>query len=328
MTIPEISALTAGSTSALEHSRHQKSIVLVYSAVLTGSSVLVLLLDYILSRMIADTGGLSALGTRSILFTLQAMLPIVQFLVLLGWDAGYSMAMLKMIRQEHPDQRTLSSGSSLFFPMLRRMLLESMIYFNILMVSLLLAGQIYTFTPWAKDLMQILEPVLPDILNDSTQVVLEDALVLPALQAMLPMVLIFGILYLVLFIPISYRLRFSTFCLVDGPKAGAIRAMAASRMMLRGNCLRLFRIDLHFWWYHGLLAIASLIQMLPMMGLTLPLGFDLTYYLCNGVYLLMVFGVYVLARNRVECTYAAAYESLRERPEENAVVLGNIFDMQ
>lgn len=328
MTIPEISVLKAESRRGLDQSVHQQNIALVYSAGLVGSAVLVLILDYFLSEMISGTGGLGNLGTRTILSTLQSMLPILQMLVLLGWNAGYALSVLQMIRRQQPDRNTLASGFSLFFPMLRCMLLEGILYFNLVIISFFLSVQIYSFTPWAKELMQLLEPVLPAMMEDPTQVVLDAAVLYPGMQKLLPMVLIFAALYLVLALPVSYRLRFSTFCLVDAPRGGAMRAMHTSRMMLRRNCWKLFRIDLHFWWYHGLLAIASLIQMLPLMGFVLPVGFDATYYLCYGIYLAVVFALYVLARNRVEGTYAAAYEALREKPKENAVVLGNIFDMQ
>lgn len=328
MTIPAIHQLKADARSALEYSHHQKSIALVYTAGLIGSSILVLVLDYILSEMIAGSGGLGNLGTRTILSTFQSMLPILQTLVLLGWNAGYAMAALHMVRHQQPDRNVLTSGFSLFFPMLRCMLLEGMIYFNIVILSLFLSAQLYAFTPWAKEVMQLLEPMLPAMMENPDTFILEEAILLPALMNMLPMVLMFAVLYLALSLPVSYRLRFSTFCLVDAPRGGAMRAMHSSRMMLRRNCWKLFRIDLHFWWYHGLLALASLIQMLPLMGFVLPFGFDATYYLCYGVYLAIVFGLYVLVRNRVECTYAAAYEALLEKPKEHSVVLGNIFDMQ
>lgn len=328
MTIPEISVLKAESRRGLDQSVHQQNIALVYSAGLVGSAVLVLILDYFLSEMISGTGGLGNLGTRTILSTLQSMLPILQMLVLLGWNAGYALSVLQMIRRQQPDRNTLASGFSLFFPMLRCMLLEGILYFNLVIISFFLSVQIYSFTPWAKEVMQLLEPMLPAMMENPDTFILEEAILLPALMNMLPMVLMFAVLYLALSLPISYRLRFSTFCLVDAPRGGAMRAMHSSRMMLRRNCWKLIRIDLHFWWYHGLLALASLIQMLPLMGFVLPVGFDATYYLCYGIYLAVVFALYVLARNRVEGTYAATYEALREKPKENAVVLGNIFDMQ
>lgn len=327
MTIRDFSALKQESRDALAGSGSQKQLALVYAGGLVGSSLLVTILDYILTQMISETGGLSNLGTRTILSTLQAMLPILQMLVMLGWNAGYAMAVLKIIRWEPVSHSTLVSGFSMFFPMLRAMLLEGLIFFNIALLSFFLSIQIYMLTPWAKELMVVMEPMLPSIL-DSTAPVLDDSILPAVMDAMLPMMLIFCGLYFVLSIPVTYRLRFSTFCLVDAPRAGALRAMGASRRLLRGNCFRLFRMDLRFWWYHGILAIASLIQMLPLLGLVLPQGFDFTYYLCYGVYLAIVFAVYALVRNRVECTYAAAYDSLREKPQQNTVVLGNIFDMQ
>lgn len=328
MTIREFSVLKQEARDSLDSCGTQKQLALVYTGVLVGISLLLTVLDYIFAEMISGTGGLSNLGTRSILSTLQTMLPIVQMLVLLGWNAGYTVAVLRIIRRKGVDNSTLVSGFSLFFPMLRAMLMEGLIFFNIAFLSFFLSMQIYLFTPWADTLMTVMEPMLPSILSSTAPVVLDEAVLGPAMEAMLPMLLIFCALYFVLSVPVSYRLRFSTYCLVDAPRAGAIRAMAASRHLLRGNCLKLFRLDLRFWWYHGLLALASLVQMLPLMGLALPQGFDFTYYVCYGVYLAIVAAVYVFTRNRVECTYAAAYDGLLEQPKENTVVLGNIFDMQ
>lgn len=328
MTIRDYSVLKQEARDSLDRCGTQKKLALVYTGVLVGISLLMTVLDYILVQMISGTGGLSNLGTRTILSTLQTMLPVVQMLVLLGWNAGYILSVLKTIRRKSADEHTLVSGFSLFFPMLRAMLLEGMIFFNIAFLSFFLSAQIYAFTPWARELVGILEPVLPAMMENPSELVLDETVLMGMLGAMLPMLLIFCGLYFVLAIPVSYRLRFSTYCLLDAPRAGAIRAMAASRRLMRGNCFRLFRIDLRFWWYHGILALASLIQMLPLMGFLLPQGFDFTYYLCYGVYLTIVFAVYAFARNRVECTYAAAYDGLLEKPKDNAVVLGNIFDMQ
>ena len=191
MTIPAISQLKAEARSALEHSRDQKQTALVYSAVLVGSSILVLLLDYLLSRTISGMGGLSNLGTRTILSSLQTMLPIAQSLALLGWNAGYFLVILKMLRRQHPDRKTLSSGFSLFFPMLRCMLLEGFLYFNIAFLSFFLSVQIYSFTPWAKAMIQTLEPVLPAMLENPEGFVLEAAMLDSVLKGILPMMLIF-----------------------------------------------------------------------------------------------------------------------------------------
>ena len=327
MTIRDTAALRQHARTALENTPVHRRIAYVYTAVMVGLSLALTLADYVLTELISGTGGLGNMGTRTILSTLQSMLPILQTLVLLGWGAGYSISVLKIARGEYADADTLKSGFSLFFPLLRMMLLEGAIYFGLCMLSFYLSFQIYMFTPWALDLMEIMEPMLPSILNTAAPVI-EEAAMIPMMKAMAPMLLIFAGFYFLLAIPMGYRLRMRTFCLIDNPAMGALRAIATSRRIMRRNCFQLFKLDLSFWWYHALLAIATAIQMLPMTDL-IPLDFDLVFYLCYGVYLALISVVYVFLRNRVEVAYAAAYETLREKPAEpqNQVVLGNIFDM-
>lgn len=327
MTIRDTAALRQHARAVLANAPAQRRMIGIYTLVTVGLSLALTLGDYILSEMISGTGGLGNLGTRTILSTFQSMLPIVQMLILLGWNAGYSMAVLKISREEYADANTLKSGFSLFFPMLRTMLLEGAIYFALCMLSFWVSFQIYMFTPWAMDLMEIMEPMLPSILS-TAEPVIDEALLLPMMQAMAPMLLIFAGIYFLLAVPMGYRLRMRVFCLIDNPGAGAIRAIATSRRIMRRNCFQLFKLDLSFWWYHGLMALATGIQMLPLTDL-IPLDFDLVFYLCYGAYLALISLVYVFLRNRVEVAYAAAYETLREKPKEpqNQVVLGNIFDM-
>lgn len=327
MTIRDTAALRQHARTALANAPAQRRMIGIYTLVTVGLSLALTLGDYILTEMISGTGGLGNMGTRTILSTLQSMLPIVQTLILLGWNAGYSMAVLKIAREEYADADTLKSGFSLFFPMLRTLLLEGAIYFGLCMLSFWLSYQIYMFTPWAMDLVELMEPMLPSILS-TAQPVIDEALLLPMMKAMAPMLLIFALIYALLAVPMSYRLRMRVFCLIDNPRAGAMRAIATSRRIMRRNCFQLFKLDLRFWWYHGLMALATCIQMLPLTDL-IPLDFDLVFYLCYGAYLALISVVYIFLRNRVEVAYAAAYETLREKPKEpqNQVVLGNIFDM-
>ncbi|MBQ3503415.1 MAG: DUF975 family protein [Oscillospiraceae bacterium] len=326
MTIPNHSELKQRAREAVNACPAQRRIAAVYTAGLVGLSILVSAADFLLERMISGTGGLGNLGTQAILSTLQSMLPIVQMLLLLGWNTGYFMTVLKIARGIPADPDTLKGGFSLFFPVLRTMLLEGMFYTGITMFAFNAASLIYMFTPWANDLMTLAEPLLPGILSASPPV-LEEAQVMLLMEVMIPLLIIFAVLYAALSIPVSYRLRMSTYCLIDMPRPGALRAIGTSVRLMRGNCRNLFKLDLSFWWYHGVLLLASLVQMLPLLGLPLPLSFDGQYYLFYGINLLMTAAVYLLARNRVETAYAAAYDAIREKPKENTVVLGNIFDM-
>ena len=101
MKIPNHSDLKRTARQALDACAGQKQIAVFYTAVLVGFSLLLTAADFVLSEMIAGTGGLGNLGTQAILSTLQSMLPIVQSLVLLGWNTGYFMTVLKITRGQY-----------------------------------------------------------------------------------------------------------------------------------------------------------------------------------------------------------------------------------
>ena len=66
---------------------------------------------------------------------------------------------------------------------------------------------------------------------------------------------------------------------------------------------------------------------LPMLGIQLPFNETIGFYLFYFLYLAMLFGIYYFLRNPMAVAYAKAYDSLREKPADNGVVLGNIFDL-
>ena len=113
--------------------------------------------------------------------------------------------------------------------------------------------------------------------------------------------------------------------------AGHLSALRTSVQMMKRNGFRLFKLDLSFWWYYGLIALATCISygdvILPMVGISLPFNDTVAFYLFYFLYLIMLFAVYFFLRNPVEVAYAKVYDSLLDKPADNGVVLGNIFDM-
>ena len=82
----------------------------------------------------------------------------------------------------------------------------------------------------------------------------------------------------------------------------------------------------------ALLMLASVVcygdWVLPLLGMALPLPTTASYFLFFILFLALQLGIFLLFRNKVEVSYALAYESLLpEKPQEGGVVLGNIFDM-
>ncbi len=152
------------------------------------------------------------------------------------------------------------------------------------------------------------------------------------MSATAPAMAIFGVLFLALAAPLFYRYRMTDYLIIDRPATGALAALRDSRMMTKGSRWNLFRLDLSMWWYYAAVLVSAAIgygdQLLPALGVTLPFSDTVAYFLFFGVYLAVTFVIYYFLRNRVEVTYALAYDSLRPRePENNGAVLGNIFQM-
>lgn len=108
-------------------------------------------------------------------------------------------------------------------------------------------------------------------------------------------------------------------------------ALRESRKMMRRNGMKLFKMDLSFWWYHALTLLASVIcygdALLAAVGIQLPFNATVAFFLFYGLYLVVLFAIQYFLRNRVECAYAMAYESICPKPKDDGVVLGSIFDM-
>ena len=99
--------------------------------------------------------------------------------------------------------------------------------------------------------------------------------------------MIFGLLLIVLLIPLAYRLRLVTLRILDGEKR-VLLAMLTSWKSMRGHCKQLFFLDLQFWGYYALTVLASVVaygdQLLGITG-------DVAYWVC----ILLSLGIQILA---------------------------------
>lgn len=321
--------LKADAARAVAKEPEAKRLVLIYTAILVGLSALVTVVNYCLELEIAQTGGLSNIGTRSVLSTIQTVLPLAQSLVQLCLELGFLNVILRIVRGQYVSPNSLRLGFDRFWPMLRLTLLEGLIYVGISMVSIYLAFQIFLFTPLSREALAIATEYAA---GGGTALVLDEAVYLAMFDAMLPVFPIFGLIYLILLIPIHYRLRMTRYVLIDKPGIGALAAMRESRKMMKGNCRRLFLLDISLWWYYLLTVLASVVAygdvLLPMVGVLLPWSDTVSYFLFYGMFLVMEFGIYYLFLNRVTAAYALSYEAMRPREAPaQGVVLGNIFQM-
>lgn len=292
-----------------------RKLMLVYTGATAVLMLLVTALNFILQSQIAGTGGLGGLGLRSMLETAAQVLQLGTNLIVPFWTMGYAACVLRIIRGQRFDLTTMLDGFRSFGPVLRLTLLRSLYFLMIAMVCLYPSMMIFLWTPLAEPFLEIMEPYM-EVTGDGTSILLEDAVLTAASETLMPAVVIYVVLFLILAAPKFYSFRMADFALMDDPKAGAMMALRRSTAMMKGSRISLLKLDASFWWFYLLDALLMALLygdvLLTMMGVTLPFGADTAYFVFYVLYLAAQLGLYVWVRNKVECTYAAGYEILRQ----------------
>lgn len=331
MDIRNVRQLKTFAAQRLEHARDAKPIVLIYSGLVLGLSVLTSLVNFLFSLQISRFGGLSNLGTRTLLSSVQSMLPIAQTLVVMCLDLGYLAAMLRIARGQYASPQTLRLGFDRFWTLLRLNVIKGLIFFALGFACIYLSVMIYMMTPLSRPVMELLLPLVNDMSILSSGLVLDETVSAQLMSMMGPLFFLCSVVYCAVAAPIAYQYRMADYVVIDRPALGAVAALRESRKMMRGNRLALLRLDLGLWWYYGALLLASAVcygdQLLPLLGVTLPLSADAAYYLFYLIYLALLFAAYYFLRSRAEVTYALAYDAIKPAEDQNGgTVLGSIFN--
>lgn len=310
---------------ALNRAPHARQILMTYIGINLGLSLLLVGLSFYFSNQISGTGGLGNIGLRSVLSTGQSVLPLVQLLINACLTLGYHIAILCIIRNFEASTQTLFTGFRFFFPMLRLLLLQVFLYAGLMFLSVYISSFIFMATPFSREFMAVITPVLESVTVMDTTLVLDDATFLAASKAVIPMFWIMIPVFALVALPLFYRLRMATFALADEPRRGALAAFVKSRRLMRCNCIALFRLDLSMWWFYLGEAVIGLVcygdMLLPMLGVDLPFSSTVSYYIFYLLSMLMQLALYYFGMNRVYTAYAVAYDALQEaQPQLNIPV--------
>ena len=316
----------------LESALQEKRVILIYTGLVIGVNVLSVLLSYVLGLRIDQATGLRNLGIRNTLSSIQTMLPILQSILVMCLDLGYVSTMLRVARGQYASPNGLRLGFDRFGVLLRSQIILSLFYVGICFVSIYAASMIYMLTPFSASTKELILPILSEASILNTEIAIDDATYTQLISSMVPAFVIFGVIFTALYIPVSYRFRMANYVLIDKPGIGAIAALRESRLMMRGNAIELFKLDVSLWWYHAALLFSSVVcygdQILPALGMELPVSTDAAYFIFYALYWVLQAAVYYFLRNRVEVTYALAYDAIKpEEKKPEGVVLGNIFQM-
>lgn len=320
------------SEERLHQSASQQKIVMFYAVLTLGLMLLVTVTNYVLGLQMDNFGGLSNLGKRTMLSSVQSMLPMVQSLLIMCLDLGYVAAMLRIARGMYTSPQTLRLGFDRFWLLLRCGIFKGLIMTGVTFVSMYLGIMIFMLTPFSKAAVEIIAPIISQVSLLNTEIVIDDVTYGLLMEAMLPAFGICGILLLVLGGPMYYNFRMVNYIIIEKPAIGAMMALRESKKMMKGHRLQLLKLDLSFWWYYLATGVAMVICygdiLLPMLGLELPVPEVVSFFGFYVLYLAASFGVHYFLRNRVEVCYGLAYDAVKpEEKQDGGVVLGNIFQM-
>ncbi len=307
------SALPGRANDALGYATYDpKKLALLHTAVALGCSLLVTIVNILISRQIAGTGGLSGMGLRSVLSTVQSVLEFVVMVALPFWEIGLIFAALGWARKAPTGPQTLLQGFHRFRSVLVLNLLRIGVLFAASFSIFYIISSLYLATPFSDPLWELVEPMLySSMTTQEIEALLTPEKMESIMQASIPMLVLFGIAYLPAAVFLFYRLRFAEYALADG--INPFKALWRSvRLTAKGRCIRLLKVDLHFWWYYlalvlfAVLGFADLI--LSWFGITLPISADVGAVLFYFVAILCQVAFCWQYQATVSTAYALLYE--------------------
>ena len=287
----------------------------IHIGVSLGATLLIATVSFILEQKIGTTGGLSGIGLRSVLTTAQSFLQLVLTLLAPFWEIGIVFAAIRLVRGLPARPDSLTAGFRRFGPVLRLKLLQMLLYGALAMLCMYLSAAIFTMTPLSADFQALMLPFLENAMRTGETAALDAQMMDAIMQTMLPLFPIFIVVFLAALLPLMYRLRMAEYILMDDVPCGAMAAMVASWRMTRKRATVLLRLDLSFWWFYALQALTLVLaygdQLLPLLGVPLPIGQSAAYFLFYGLYVAGELALFWRFGSYLHTSYAAAYEALR-----------------
>ena len=319
----EPSSLRSAAGGSLERANRPGRVILIHTGAILLISLLLTVADHLLNRQISTTGGLSGMGMRSVLTTVQSMLRLLQAVVLPFWQTGYTYYTLKVAQEQSAGTSNLFEGFRRFGPVLRLKVLIAGMVAILVIVCINASSILFMLTPWAAPMMQKMQTLLA---TNPDEQMLWDAMVAMAMEITVPVMIIFGLCLLIGGSFLFFRFRLAERWLMDHPQGGALAALLSSHKLMKGNWKALLRIDLSFWWFYLLEVLVTVLcygdVVLGAMGVEMTTDAFGSYILFFVLYLCAQLALYWWKRNDVAVTYAHAYLALcpEEEPQETTKV--------
>ena len=302
-----------------------KKLALIHTGVSVAVALVIAFLGYYVNHWISGTAsGLSGMGSRRILETVQMTLQSLQGLAMPFWEIGFIFVALRLLRQEPVQPKSLLEGFRRFRQVIQLRLTEICLYFGAAFGCMYAASFLFMLTPYSQPMVEFLTPLMEE---STTVEQLQEAMMgLPAeelLAMSTPFMLIFGALFLLVFLLMHYKFRLASHLVMDQPNIGAMRALFYSSRLTKKKRWALLKLDLSFWWYYLLMGLSAVVcymgLLLPMLGIPLPMTGEVAWLVFYVLSLLVQLVLFWWGKAYVQTTWAAAYETLCRQMEEPAM---------
>jgi len=297
----------------LQQATAPKRLVLIHASIALGSTLLLAVLNFLFSLLIDDTGGLSGMGTRSLLSTAQTLMETVVMMALPFWQIGLTFLALRWARNDSVQTGHLLQGFRRFGPVFAFRLLYGFVFLSLGFAAIHLASVIILMTPFSEALVDALSPMMdPSATAEQIEALFSPEKLSGMLDAAIPLFVVFGIIFLIAAIPVFYRLRPGEAAVMDGLGSGG--ALLHSLRITKGSWRHLVKLDLHFWWFYVLQVLCNLIAngnlLLPLLGISLPMGKEAAYFLFFGLGTALQILILWQFQGQVLTSYAVVYDTL------------------
>lgn len=309
-------------------SYNPRTLVLINTGIIVLLGLLVNALNYLINHQIGSTGGLSGLGMRSALQTVQSLLSYAASLFSPFWTAGLLFCFIRIVRNQQVGPRSMLEGFRRFPRLLSFTLLVGLAAMLLVMPIVYLCTAIYMFTPLSSSFTASIEELLR---SGAIQVTAGgfDPMSLPPeilLQGMMPMMLIMLAVAIPVFLFLSYSLHMGPYLIMTDSVRGGFHAFTTSFRMMRGNRRMLFRLDLSYWWFYVLegLAVCFLYfdMLLNILGIDPPMNPTVFYFLSLVVYSVIELALHYWKKAELDTAFVVAYEKIAAPAETgNTIIL-------
>ncbi len=294
-----------------------RRVVLIYALPALILPLVVMAINLLLDLPLASSDGLSAFDRKSAIETAQTVLSTAVRLLLPFWQLGFLYCAMAISRGQKASTDHLFEGFHRWGAALRLMLFCTIRYTLGCMCGLFLGSAIFSMTPLSNNFLILSETIAKDpaFANASAEELMLAVMTRAGFWDIAPYYIACALGAAFLLVPLFYRYRMSNYVLLDNEHPRALFSIHESTRMMRGNAIKLFKLDLRLWWYYLLLLLSSVIAygdlLLPLFGVQLPFSDQWALVIFALLSTAVQLTVYYLFAGQVETVYACFYESLK-----------------